>query len=127
MIRMLTLLVVGAAPAAFGFPQLPVARPQFEAVSIKPSNSADRRLLFDVKPGLVRCANVTAKRLIQQAYAVRAYQLEGGPGWTGSDLFDLTAKAETAVSRDELNLMFELGKPLSEIGKCRLKNLTPSI
>jgi len=100
-------LVTACSTAAFAYLQLPAQRPQFETASIKPSNSADRRLFFNMNPELYRVSNITVKRLIQQAYGIKAFQLEGGPGWAGSDLFDISAKPEAPANGDQLKLMLQ--------------------
>jgi bla regulator protein blaR1 len=85
---------------------------KFEVASIKPSNSADRRLLFNVQPGgRLTVANFTLKKLIQQAYDIKDFQISGGPGgfpnWIGSDQFDITAKAEDSTDYKQLRLMLQ--------------------
>jgi bla regulator protein blaR1 len=85
-------------------------QPKFEVASIKPSNSADHRLRFDIQPGgRVTAANFTLKRLIQQAYGIKDFQITGGPGWIGSDPFDITAKAEVSTTNyEQIKLMLQL-------------------
>jgi uncharacterized protein (TIGR03435 family) len=84
-------------------------QPKFEVASIKPSNSADRRKMFDIQPGgRVTVANFTVKRLIQQAYGIKDFQISGGPGWTGTDPFDISAKPEIATTNyDQIKLMLQ--------------------
>lgn len=89
----------------------------FDAASIKPSNSAmagDRggpgggggRLQFS--PGRVLGRNVTAKRIILEAYhLLKDYQLLGGPGWIDSARFDLEAKSDTPASENQLRQMLQ--------------------
>jgi bla regulator protein blaR1 len=85
------------------------AQPKFEVASIKPSNSADRRRLFDVQPGgRITVANFTVKRLIQQAYGIKDFQISGGPGWMGADPFDISTKPEIATTNfDQIKLMLQ--------------------
>ena len=101
-------------PIAFGLLNAPASRaqstgerPKFEVASVKPSKSDDRRPLFDVKPELFRAANVTVNRLIQVAYGIKGFQVAGGPGWSGSDFFDITAKPPGPSKSDQLNLMLQ--------------------
>jgi bla regulator protein BlaR1 len=82
-------------------------RPSFEVASIKPSNSADRRVMFNVQSGRFTAANVTVKKLIQEAYGIKDFQISGGPSWIGSDLFDLAAKPETSAKFDQIQLMLQ--------------------
>ncbi len=84
-------------------------QPKFEVASIKPSNSDDRRPLFDIQPGgRLTLSNFTVKRLMQMAYNAKDFQISGGPGWIGSDIFDITAKAEgSGANFDEIKLMLQ--------------------
>lgn len=84
------------------------AQSSFEVASIKPSNSEDRRVMVDYKPGgRFTAANVTARKLIQQAYRVKDFQITGGPSWIGSDVFDINAKPEEAVKMEEMPGMIQ--------------------
>ena len=98
-------LVLGLLLAAVAYTQTP---PRFEVASIRPSNSADRRPLFDVQPGGRFVArNVSVKRLIEWAYGIEHFQISGGPGWIGSDLFDIAAKPESSADADKLMPMLQ--------------------
>jgi uncharacterized protein (TIGR03435 family) len=59
-------------------------------------------------PGRVASApaGVTARRITLEAYRLTQYQLFGGPGWLGSDRFDLEAKAE-AANENQLRQMLQ--------------------
>lgn len=81
--------------------------PKFEVASIRPSNSADRRLLINIQPGgRFTADNVTVKRLIEVAYDIKEFQISGGqggiPSWTSSDLFDITAKADSPANMGQM-------------------------
>jgi hypothetical protein len=67
----------------------------FEVASIKPSAADARGMSLQLQPpsGL-RASNVPVRMLITFAYDVRDFQILGGPGWIGSDRFDILAKAE---------------------------------
>jgi uncharacterized protein (TIGR03435 family) len=92
------------APAAASAPP----RPSFEVASIKPSNSADRRPMFRGQPGgRVTVANFTVKSLIRAAYSIKDFQISGGPGWIGADLFDISAKAEDSANMDQVAMMLQ--------------------
>jgi len=59
------LFAAGAAGAAIGLAK------SFEVAPVKPSTRADRRTLFHIQPGgRFTVANVTVKRLIEQAYGI---------------------------------------------------------
>ena len=47
-------------------------------------------------PSGMKVVNVPVKMLITFAYDVREFQVVGGPGWMGSDRFDILAKSERA-------------------------------
>ena len=85
---------------------------EFEAVSIKPNKSGDVRSNFHPSPGgRLSATNVTAKTLIEWAYAVRAFQISGEPGWADSERFDVVAKSDGNPRYDflkpELETMFQ--------------------
>jgi len=66
---------------------------RFEVASIRPSGVNDGRAAIESTPGGgVRATNVTVKLLIQMAYDIRPDQLSGGPGWTDSESYIITAK-----------------------------------
>jgi hypothetical protein len=57
--------------------------------------------------GRFSATNVTVGRLIEVAYDLKDFQLSGGPGWIGSDRFDINATAAAQVSTDGLTLMLQ--------------------
>jgi bla regulator protein blaR1 len=86
---------------AVAIPLLPqgsgAGNPSFEVASIKPNNSGDNRVMFRNNGGRFTIVGATARMLIQQAYRIRDFQLSGGPGWIGSDRFDIEAKPENVA------------------------------
>jgi uncharacterized protein (TIGR03435 family) len=79
-----TLLSVAAASAQ-----------EFEVASVKPSSSNDPRTLLQVLPGGgLRTSGATLRFLVTLAYQVRSFQVLDGPGWIGSDRFDITATVD---------------------------------
>jgi bla regulator protein blaR1 len=74
----------------------PLARPQqFEVASIKPADPNTHGMRVQMAPGgRLTASGVTVKFLIQQAYNVKDFQITGGPGWIGSDRYDISTKAE---------------------------------
>jgi uncharacterized protein (TIGR03435 family) len=83
---------------------------EFEAASIKPSAPTGGRVRVGIETmpgGRISMTGVTVKILIQQAYAVRDFQITGGPNWLGSDRYDIMAKPETAVSGDQVKTMVQ--------------------
>src|SRR5437016_3182102 len=66
-------------------------RPKFEVASIKPRNAAGP-VTAGVGNGGASERNVTLKMLIALAWRIQDFQISGGPGWIGSDRFDVEAK-----------------------------------
>jgi uncharacterized protein (TIGR03435 family) len=57
--------------------------------------------------GMVTGRNVTAKRIILEAYHLTDTQLGGGPAWLDSDRYDLEAKAAGSTDTGQLRLMLQ--------------------
>ena len=57
--------------------------------------------------GRFSATNVPLKILIALAYHVRPEAVTGGPGWLGSDRFDIVAKALQTTSSDEIRRMLQ--------------------
>jgi uncharacterized protein (TIGR03435 family) len=122
-IRALTLataLVTGLAAATDASPTLrgqspPAAtasRAAFEVASIKPNKAAPGLRIWRPLPGgRFMASNMPLRELIRLAYGADTFripaQMEGGPGWVGSDRFDIEAKAEheDATARDMLAML----------------------
>jgi uncharacterized protein (TIGR03435 family) len=105
----LTLSVV--VIAAIGAPSFGQSRsglrPSFEVASIKPSKT-NSGVTARVGNGQGGGRNVTLKMLVAAAYRVQEFQIVGGPGWIGSDRFDVEGKAENPrADPDQLRLMLQ--------------------
>ncbi len=73
----------------------PAHSQQFEVASIKPSDPNGHGVRIEMAPGgRFTASGVTVKFLIQQAYDIKDFQITAGPGWMGSEKYDITAKAE---------------------------------
>lgn len=92
------------APISVGAFRLPSVRAQqpaglleFDAVSVKPSEPNSRHgTVVDVTPGgTLHAVNATLKDLIETAYDVRVFQIEGGPKWADSTKYDVTGTPGT--------------------------------
>ena len=66
--------------------------PAFEVASVKPNMSGEPFIRMGGPPGRFNATNVPLRQLIQIAYQIQPFQLDGGPGWIGSDRFDIVAK-----------------------------------
>jgi bla regulator protein BlaR1 len=75
---------------AFGQP--PAAPPTFEVAAIKPSNPNTRDLGLHRTGGMFVATGFTLQRLIAFAYDVEVFQVSGGPAWSNSERYDITAK-----------------------------------
>ncbi|HEV8612488.1 MAG TPA: M56 and DUF3738 domain-containing protein, partial [Gemmatimonadales bacterium] len=69
---------------------------RFEVASIKPASPTDAgKAGLELLPGGgLRVTNVTLRQLITFAYEVQDLQVSGGPGWLGSERYDILAKPE---------------------------------
>jgi uncharacterized protein (TIGR03435 family) len=77
-----------------------VAQQTFEVASIKPNAASDNRIMIGIQPGgRFTATGITVKHLIREAFNVRDFQISGGPGWIGSERYDVNAKAEGAADR----------------------------
>jgi uncharacterized protein (TIGR03435 family) len=65
---------------------------EFDAVSVKPSDPHDFRVMMRDMPGQANYTGVTVKMLIQQAYQVRDFEVVGGPKWIESNRYDIVAR-----------------------------------
>jgi bla regulator protein blaR1 len=83
----------------------PTARPQFDVASIKPSFN-DRIMNVRPLPGRLT-ADATLRVLMQYAYSVQPFQLVGGPSWLTSARYEVDAKADATVNRDQIFLMLQ--------------------
>jgi uncharacterized protein (TIGR03435 family) len=82
----------------------------FEVASIKPNKSGSSRVNFNPAPGgRFTATNVSAMDMIVIAYGASVplprSQILGGPGWLGSDRFDIVAKAEGNPTQEQFSLM----------------------
>jgi bla regulator protein blaR1 len=72
----------------------------FTVASIKPTAVDDDSFAYRALPGgQLMAMGVTLKFLIIQAYQVRAFQISGGPGWVGTERWDIQAKPEGIQGR----------------------------
>jgi len=98
--RKIALLMIAASSLA--------AAQSFEAASVKPSPPGQRGY-SNPQPahGFLTAKNVTLKQLILDAYQIQEFQLVGGPNWLDSARYDVTAKAATETSKQEVYKMLQ--------------------
>ena len=77
--------------------QQPSGPLQFDAASVKPSNpSSTNGTVVSVSPGgRLRAVNATLRDLIETAYDLRSFQIEGGPRWADASKYDVDATPGT--------------------------------
>jgi uncharacterized protein (TIGR03435 family) len=91
MLRYASLVLLLTCP---GFGQL-----TFEVASIKPANPDQKGFSIQFMPGGgLKMTGVPLRAMITFAYDVRDFQVSGGPGWVGTERFDVIARTERAAS-----------------------------
>jgi len=77
--------------------QQPAGTLEFDAVSVKASNpNSTNGTVISVTPGgTLHVVNATVKDLIETAYDVRGFQIEGGPKWADAAKYDVDATPGT--------------------------------
>src|SRR5947208_14889181 len=96
-------IVLAAALAATAAGQA-----KFELSTVKP-NPDFRGFIIQNQPGGRFQAKGTLKVMMTEGYAVRDFQITGGPSWIGTESWDIVAKAEGFSDRiplDQLRPMF---------------------
>jgi uncharacterized protein (TIGR03435 family) len=82
--------------------------PTFEVASVKRNTSGATAFGQNTQPGGRYAArNTSLMNLILYAYGIWDFQLVGGPDWVKNDRFDIVAKAEIEVPRDQIKLMLQ--------------------
>jgi uncharacterized protein (TIGR03435 family) len=66
----------------------------FDVVSIRPSDPKNMGFAVKPDPNNFIMMGTSLKFLIQYAYDLHGFQLEGAPAWTSSTRFDIVAKSE---------------------------------
>lgn len=72
---------------------------EFEVVSVKPNKSMSGSSSSHSDQGRLTATNNSLKTLIEMAYGVPEYRVEG-PGWLESEHFDVAAKFPEALPKD---------------------------
>jgi bla regulator protein blaR1 len=97
LILMAAACVAFAVPAFVSGPSLDAqtqSSATFEVASVKANKSGDGRVMVGIQPGgRFNATNVPLRMLLRQAFNVQEFQIVGGPDWSGSDRFDVVAKA----------------------------------
>lgn len=87
--------------------QQPIARVEFEVVSVKPGDPNDPSSSGRSTPGSMEMRNTTLNTLVRSAYGLNEFQLVGGPKWAGSAKFNVVAKMPAGATRERIPLMMQ--------------------
>jgi uncharacterized protein (TIGR03435 family) len=90
-------------------PLPPGSGAKYDLVSIRPVAPSSREPVdFRIQPGgRLAITNLTLKIIIGQAFAVKNYQITGGPVWLNDDRFDITAKSDRDAPVKEMMAMLQ--------------------
>jgi len=88
--------------------------PTFEAASVKPAEAqpaGTMRVMMrggpgTPDPGQLTYTNVTLKNVIQNAYNVKGYQING-PKWLDAERYDIVAKIPMGTTKEDFRLMLQ--------------------
>jgi uncharacterized protein (TIGR03435 family) len=99
---LMAVICAGASLSAQTTATAPTAQPDsfqaFEVASVRVNRSSPQGRFFRQQPGgRFEVTNMPLRDLIQFAYQVRNFQVEGGPDWIGTTSFDIVAKAPGEV------------------------------
>src|SRR5579871_5940108 len=91
------------------FASAALAQSTFEVASVKPADPNARTIdVFEKPGGRLTILNVTLLRVVQLAYGMHWYWIQGGPDWIDKVRFDIVAKAEGDASHEELMKMLQV-------------------
>jgi uncharacterized protein (TIGR03435 family) len=79
----------------------------FEAASIKINNSGKPGSGISTYPARIKVINSTLKFLVEVAWNVKDFQVEGAAGWMDADRYDIDAVAANPFTRDEYRKMLQ--------------------
>jgi uncharacterized protein (TIGR03435 family) len=79
--------------------------PAFEVASIKPDTS-NMGGPFRIGPNILSM-RASLKTMVEQAWEAEFYQIDGGPEWEHTELFDVEAKAAGEASPHQIRLMLQ--------------------
>jgi uncharacterized protein (TIGR03435 family) len=72
----------------------------FTVSSVKPNHSGKGGEDFSISPGMLTVRNVPLSGIIAAAYGIAGHQISG-PRWLGDERFDIIAKTDAPVAREE--------------------------
>jgi uncharacterized protein (TIGR03435 family) len=92
-------LAVAALVAAFGASLVAQSRVAFEVTSVRPNTSGQRQASLQFTPaGDFTAVNQPVRVLLNFAFQLPLFRVEGMPDWFTTERFDVTAKAPAGLS-----------------------------
>ena len=85
----------------------PSLRPSFEVASIKPSPPEYIGFQSYVKGERYTAMTATVRNLVAFAYSIRDFQISGGPAWSGSAAYNVSATMRPGATPTESKLMLQ--------------------
>jgi len=80
--------------------------PAFEVATVKPSPALMKYSGFQFPGGgRFEASQETVKAMVAFAYEVRDFYVSGGPGWAGTDRFEIVAKADASATPVQMRAM----------------------
>jgi uncharacterized protein (TIGR03435 family) len=109
-------LLLSAIPIRAQSPSVPTPKPEYEIVSIKPTDPNNRigrsGLLYT--PDGFTAKNVGGWALVRAAYEVENFQISGAPKWFDTEHFDIEAKMTPALADEIQKLGLQRSQPLRQ-------------
>jgi uncharacterized protein (TIGR03435 family) len=102
------LAVVSFTNSPLGFAQTTTSAAQFDVASVKISTDSAAASRFRPTGGSIDGRSVVLKLLVNYAYGVEGFNISGGPGWIGSDRFDVQAKAAPNTPDSQMRIMMQV-------------------
>lgn len=93
----------------------PVSPPAFEAASLRPANPPIGLIgLFTYPGGRIRVRQYTLEMLIEDAFNIRSFQIQGGPAWMSENRYDIDAVPPASSISSKSNPPYAKAPPNDE-------------
>src|SRR5579863_209698 len=100
--------VLALLNAPSGHPQSPPSHAEFEAASIKPNASGSRNMdVTAASGGRFGVSNAPLRFVLRLSFNVKDFQILGGPAWINSEPYDITAKAGSNATLEQIQPMLQ--------------------
>jgi uncharacterized protein (TIGR03435 family) len=81
--------------------------PAFDAASVRLSAADERAAAAEFLPGGRFRSNIALRYVIERAYDIEDYQLQGDPAWVKTERYAIEAKTDSPATDDQLRLMVQ--------------------